>query len=534
MKRKLLFFTAVAAASILVSCEGVDSIGEEILLIPVKNGEEFQYIDKDGKIVINPQFKTATVFREGLALVETSGDNPQFGFINEDGKYVINAQYNQATIFSEGLAWIVSENSAPTAIDTEGQLKFTLQDAEKVKIFKEGLAAFSIVNEEGEEKWGFVDKTGKTVINPQFSEVSNFSNEKCAVRNDDGKWGFIDKEGGIVINPQFDAATDFNKGKCVVTYSDKQGVIDIEGKYIINPQFSTMRIDGDLYLVNQDGKFGWCDNDGKLIINPQFSEAFPFLGNELTSVKSGESYGYIDKEGKYIINPQFELALPFDGSLALVTSAGKVGFIDVEGKYVINPQFDDVSLDFIVYKLTGESVFNTVSTDYFNLGAITSIINFDYPEGFTFNSTFEDIMNNYGLSESDFSKYRTEYQVQSSKKITNDADYNFYVLGSPYETYTDNSGWYPELKYAFNPELSPTGYAYVISLKEKGYDKGEAILAALQDKLIGWDREENFAYYYDDKREITMTLDDDLLKIVINEYYLEEEYYEEEGDAGLY
>jgi len=362
MKRKLLFFTAVAAASILVSCEGVDSIGEEVLLIPVKNGEEFQYIDTDGKIVINPQFKTATVFREGLALVETSGDNPQFGFINEDGKYAINAQYNQATIFSEGLAWVVSENSAPTAIDTEGQLKFTLQDAETVKIFKEGLAAFSIVNEEGEEKWGFVDKTGKVVINAQFSEVSNFSNEKCAVRNDDGKWGFIDKEGGIVINPQFDAATDFNNGKCVVTYSDKQGVIDIEGKYIINPQFSTMRIDGDLYLVNQDGKFGWCDNDGKLIINPQFSEALPFLGNKLTSVKSGESYGYIDKEGKYIINPQFELALPFNGSLALVTSAGKVGFIDVEGKYIINPQFDDVSLDFIVYKLTGESVFNTVST----------------------------------------------------------------------------------------------------------------------------------------------------------------------------
>ena len=361
MKRKLLFFTAVAAASILVSCVGVDSIGEEVLLIPVKNGEEFQYIDKDGKIVINPQFKTATVFREGLALVETSGDNPQFGFINEDGKYVINAQYNQATIFTEGLAWIVSENSAPTAIDTEGQLKFTLQDAETVKIFKEGLAAFSIVNEEGEEKWGFVDKTGKTVINPQFSEVSNFSNEKCAVRNDDGKWGFIDKEGGIVINPQFDAATDFNKGKCVVTYSDKQGVIDIEGKYIINPQFSTMRIDGDLYLVNQDGKFGWCDNDGKLIINPQFSEAFPFLGNELTSVKSGESYGYIDKEGKYIINPQFELALPFDGSLALVTSAGKVGFIDVEGKYIINPQFDDVSLDFIVYKLTGAGGSSTIT-----------------------------------------------------------------------------------------------------------------------------------------------------------------------------
>jgi hypothetical protein len=509
MKRTLQLVTAIAVSSILSSCGGGGDSISKVKLIPVKSGKEFQYIDKEGKIVINPQFKNATVFRDGLALVETSGDEPKFGFITEDGKYAINAQYKEATVFSDGLAWVVTENAAPAAIDKKGEIKFTLQDAEEVRLFKNGLAAFSMVNEEGEEKWGFVNKEGKVVINPQFSSVSNFSDGKCGVRNSEGKWGFIDKEGKISINYQFDDAGDFKNGKCIVTSANKDGVIDKEGKYIINPQFSDMQIDGDMFLVNQDGKWGWCDKDGKLVINPQFGVAYPFNGNKTTSVQSGKSYGYIDKEGKIVINPQFDVALPFNGKLALVVSASKIGFIDKEGKYVINPQFDDVSRDLVEYFLTGGSEYSSVNTDYFNIGAITSVINLDNPEGFTFNSTFEDVMKKYELNENKFSKYGTEYEVLSGKKITNDASYSFYVVGSAYDTYTDRSGWYPTTKRTFNSKNKPTSYAYSISLSGKGYGKGEAVISAIQGKLSGFKKDENrsdegTSVYTDGKKEISL------------------------------
>ena len=360
---KLVFITIVT--SILNSCGDENSINE-VKLIPVQSGEYFQYINTEGKIIINPQFENATVFRDGLALVETSTDEdePKFGFINEEGKFVINANYKESTIFSEGLAWVVVENAAPSIIDKKGEIKFTLQDAEEVRLFKNGLAAFSMVNEEGDENWGFVDKEGEIVINPQFSKVRDFSDGLCGVRNDDGKWGFINKEGKIIINHQFDGVTYFKDGKCVVTSSKKDGVIDKEGKYIINAQFSSMKVDGDLFMVKQGDKFGWCDEDGKFIINPQFSEVYPFNDNEITSVKSGKSYGYIDKEGEIVINPQFDGALPFNGKLALVLSGRKIGFIDKEGKYIINPQFDGGSMDFVEYLLTGGSEYSSANTDY--------------------------------------------------------------------------------------------------------------------------------------------------------------------------
>ena len=52
-----------------------------------------------------------------------------------------------------------------------------------------------------------------------------------------GKWGFIDKTGKIVINPQFDEVDYFGfiEGLCGVKIGDKRGFIDKTGKYVWNP-----------------------------------------------------------------------------------------------------------------------------------------------------------------------------------------------------------------------------------------------------------------------------------------------------------
>ena len=140
------------ALTLLYAC---GSSGIEVKLIPVRAGQgsgtdgNFEFINKEGKIVINPQFSDAGIFRDGLALVKTTGDSPKYGFINTDGKFVINSIYNSATSFSEGLAWVVKENGAPEAITTAGKTAFMLKQADEVRIFREGRAAYSIVDTSG-------------------------------------------------------------------------------------------------------------------------------------------------------------------------------------------------------------------------------------------------------------------------------------------------------------------------------------------------------------------------------------------------
>jgi uncharacterized protein (TIGR02145 family) len=364
-------FKLLSVAIILVvlsSCTGKGGI-PEVKLIPVKSGAEFEYIDKEGKIMINPQFEEASVFRNGIALVKTSGKDAKWGFIDEKGSYVINPKYKYATVFNEGLAWVVVENGAPTAINEKGEIKITLKNAEDVRLFSEGLAAFSTVDKDGKKKWGFIDKNGNVKINPQFDQVSRFSESKCAVANEERKWGYIDDNGKISINYQFNNAQDFSNGRAVVSSDDKYGVIGKDGKYIINPQFEYMMNDGEWFVIDQNDKWGWCDANGKIIINPQFANVCLFLNNKLAPVQSGDQWGYVDKEGKIFINPQFKAAKSFSGNLALVYSSDKIGFINEEGKYIINPQFSDISSDYTQY-LSGGTMYGSVETDIFNAEAV--------------------------------------------------------------------------------------------------------------------------------------------------------------------
>lgn len=60
-----------------------------------------------------------------------------------------------------------------------------------------------------DEKWGYIDSTGKFVIRPQFDDAYNFSDNGLALVQMGDKWGYIDKTGSYVIESQFDRAAPF-------------------------------------------------------------------------------------------------------------------------------------------------------------------------------------------------------------------------------------------------------------------------------------------------------------------------------------
>ena len=60
-------------------------------------------------------------------------------------------------------------------------------------------------------KYGFINKTGKVVITPQFEFAESFSEGMAAV-SVGGKRGFIDAAGKIIIAAQYDKTTPFSEG----------------------------------------------------------------------------------------------------------------------------------------------------------------------------------------------------------------------------------------------------------------------------------------------------------------------------------
>ena len=89
---------------------------------------------------------------------------------------------------------------------------------ENIQSFSEGLAAVLV-----DGHYGFIDKTGQMVIEPQFIDVHDFTEGLAAVRVfKDGEhlWGFIDRTGKMVIEPQWDDALFFVNGLCLVIINE--------------------------------------------------------------------------------------------------------------------------------------------------------------------------------------------------------------------------------------------------------------------------------------------------------------------------
>ena len=96
------------------------------------------------------------------------------GYIDANGKVILQPQYCLARSFSEGLAQ-VKIGKKWGYIDENGEWSVTLQDFDSAGKFAEGLAVVTINDKHGYNKYGYIDKSGKLVIQPEFDDARDFS-----------------------------------------------------------------------------------------------------------------------------------------------------------------------------------------------------------------------------------------------------------------------------------------------------------------------------------------------------------------------
>ena len=106
--------------------------------------------------------------------------------------------------------------------------------------------------------YGFIDRSGNVVIEPQFDWASNFSEDyACVFRGtlskydqpEDGKYGFIDRSGNLVINFLYDKATRFSGGVAAVKKNGKFGLIDKSGETVVDFKYDNIEISDAFSLL---------------------------------------------------------------------------------------------------------------------------------------------------------------------------------------------------------------------------------------------------------------------------------------------
>ena len=216
--------------------------------------------------------------------------------------------------------------------------------------FSEGLAAVEI-----DEAAGFIEKQGKYAIPLQYQCASSFNDGLAPICSKDGKCGYIDKSGKITIPLSFCDAQEFIDGFAFVQTETTKGYINTAGEWAFTESDETLlypflsegfcRI--DVWDEKEEHYAGYIDTTGEIVIKPQFEHAHEFSeGYASVETKDGRNV-FIDKTGQEVLELEFETfhSYFFEG-LVSVKIDGKYGFADKSGALVIEPRFDGAMLFF--------------------------------------------------------------------------------------------------------------------------------------------------------------------------------------------
>ena len=321
-------------------------------LAAVRIGNKLGFINTKGVIAITPQFDDVLNFRYGRATVNLGN---RYGIIDKDGKYICNPDFQWAGQFSGNMAPVKTADGEVAFVDRSGKVVISgTFDQLQNDGFRSGLAA---VAKSG--KWGFIDTTGKWVIDPQFEEAGLFADGLAPVLVG-GRWGYIDRKGKFAINPQYDTAGQFSEGYAAFWSAGKCGFIDVTGHVVA---------------------------DAKYLATDNFRDG-------LAAVSTGEGWGFIDTTGRMVISPQYDNAGSFQNGLAKVWAIGKEAYITKTGSFVVNP-FPGTTIAAERARLVAEAEKNI-------LGEWTGKFGNDYDVRLTFmrsNNTIEAMILNKGWRE---------------------------------------------------------------------------------------------------------------------------------------
>ncbi len=271
-----------------------------------KEGKYF-LIDKQGNTIADIPHRVLGDFHAGLATIQrarTTGPDGKsipsaYGYINRDGKVVIEPQFMPAGPFPDdgkGLA-VGGLNRHWVYFDQTGKIiiRVSMEGKDRADPFRDGLLRCK----EG-FYWGYKDPSGNWAIPAKFDDAADFKDGLASVQHE-GKWLWIDTSGKSVNPPTRERLGKPSEGLTLYREADRLGYLQSNG----TPAFPFRKYDEardftcGLARIKLDGRFGYLDTSGNLKIPNQYASATDF-GNCLAMVLANDGWAYIDPTGKII------------------------------------------------------------------------------------------------------------------------------------------------------------------------------------------------------------------------------------------
>jgi hypothetical protein len=319
------------------------------------------FIDESGKQIISSQYTDAGAFHDGFANVAVLGG---WGYIDRANNWKIEPQFYSAKPFSEGLA-VVSQS-------VKAELPLAARYPQKPDMKSTGM--------EIDCSYGFIDHSGKYVLEPRFFEATELSQNISAVCFWHGQigrnFGYVNKNGKVIMPPSVMVTLPVRNGVAQVKIRHTSGQVNTNGvlkgvdrdydvrvpvtafaewlkffdQYLLKPK---LKIQPGHVATTEflnpwpeedtfDAKFGFVDIHGEVLIKPQYTFARPFTEG-LAAVQIKDKWGYINAARKLVIPAIYDDAQSFDDGCARVQKNEQWGLVDKTGRIILPCAYKSIS-----------------------------------------------------------------------------------------------------------------------------------------------------------------------------------------------
>ena len=251
------------------------------------------------------------------------------------------------------------------------------------------------------DKWGVIDNTGKTIINPIYDEMiiipdknkdvfictynvdynggtyntkilnskgdeilSNYQNVEAIENNtqnqvwyetsilkyvSNGKYGLIDFNGKLVLSPEYDNIYSLQgiEKSIVIEKEGKKGIVNSIGEIIVEPNYndisSLTQEYSNGYIVKGDNeKYGIITPDKKQVLEIKYDSIDHVYGNNMYVVTEEGNHKIINNAGETVLEEGFENIKSIDGDKIVVQKDGKYGIVDKTGNELVPAEYEDL------------------------------------------------------------------------------------------------------------------------------------------------------------------------------------------------
>lgn len=326
--------------------------------VPGRSYETF-ITDKNGRR-LTAAYSDIGDFAEGLAefvpMKSSTAGQSMHGFIDKTGKVVIEPKYTSTDRFHNGKTWVIypsGEHFGLSYIDRTGKeiYKVPIQHYWRDYLIKNAEVRFSYNHNTKEDVlWWIQRPLDFYSLNFNFSpfiEKEIKASKFIYHFSYKGKYGIIDKNMVLKVPVALDDIDPDYKysgqGMERVRYGDKYGYISqFTGELLVPFEYTdTRKPTGGLFWVKKNDKWGCIDKYGKLRIPHLYDEATGFTAEGRSAVAIDGKFGHIDKSGNVRIPLKYDFASFFNHGISMIRIDNKYGYIDTTGRLITRVIYDE-------------------------------------------------------------------------------------------------------------------------------------------------------------------------------------------------